>query len=168
MEDEPADEGTGARQRVPGERAPERQLDRPPSERYQESEPPLEETAGRSSALGLVGAVLVAVVGAVAIAIAGGRLTITAGLLVIAAVVGWLVAGLVSFGADPGAGRTGRRTTAMVIALAGVALGQIGLWVIARQEGGTLGVTDYLAEVFGFLVPLELTLAGAIAWWRTA
>ena len=87
--------------------------------------------------------------------------TITAGLLVIAVVIGWLVAALVSFGADPGAGRTGRRATATVIALAGVALGQIGLWLIARQEGGTLGVIDYLAEVFGFLVPLELALAGA-------
>jgi hypothetical protein len=167
VEDEPADEGTGARQRVPGERAPERQLDRPPSERYQESEPPLRSQPadpalwpgrGRPCRRGGRG---------------GDRhrrwpADHHGGLLVIAAVVGWLVAGLVSFGADPGAGRTGRRVTATIIALAGVALGQIGLWVIARQEGGTLGVTDYLAEVFGFLVPLELTLAGAIAWWRTA
>jgi hypothetical protein len=168
VDDERVTEGTGDPPQVPGERRPERQLERPPSERYQEAEPVPADDAGRSPRWGTAAAVLTALVGAVAISIAGGKLTLTAGLLVIAGVLAWLVAGLVSMGADPTSGRTGRRSVATVLALGGVALGQVGLWLIGRQEGGTLGLVDYLAEVFGFLVPLQLALAGTIAWWRTA
>jgi hypothetical protein len=168
VDDEPVNEGTGDPPQVPGERRPERQLERPPSDRYQEAGPVPASDAGRSPRWGTVAAVLTSLMGAVAIAIAGGKLTIPAGLLVIAGVLGWLVAGLASMGADPTSGRTGRRGIATVLALGGVALGQIGLWLIGRQEGGTLGLIDYLAEVFGFLVPLQFALAGAIAWWRTA
>jgi hypothetical protein len=53
------------------------------------------------------------------------------------------------------------------LALTGVALGQLGLWLLARQEGGVLSPLDYLAEVFGILVPLELAIAGLVAWWRS-
>jgi hypothetical protein len=168
VDDERANEGAGGAEQVPGERRPERQLDRPPSERYLEAAPVETEPTGRSRAWGVASAILAAVVGGLAIAIAGGKVTVTAGLLVIAAVLGWLVAGLLSGGADPAVGRTGRRGAAALIALAGVALGQVGLWVIARQEGGTLDPIEYLVETFGILVPLELALAGAIAWWRTA
>ena len=38
----------------------------------------------------------------------------------------------------------------------GVALGQVGLWLLGREEGGVLSLIDYLAEVFGFLVPLAV------------
>jgi hypothetical protein len=159
------------RRATPGETRPERRLERPPSDRYRDGEPALK-TANRGSARsGLVLSTIAALVGAAAIAVGGGLLTMTAGLLVVAAVVGWVVAVLVSIGVDRPAGRasrTRRRWTATGIALAGVALGQLGLWLIARQEGGTLGLLDYLAEVFGVLVPLELALASGIAWWRTA
>jgi hypothetical protein len=154
---------------VPGERRPERQLERPPSDRYRDdAEPRPADEAPTAGPRGIVGAIVAALVGAIAIAVGGGLMTITAGLLVIAAVLGWVVAALVSLDADPAAGRRGRRTTATIVGLAGVALGQVGLWIIAREEGGTLGPIDYLAEVFGVLVPLEFALAGGIAWWRTA
>ena len=91
-------------------------------------------------------------------------------MLVVAAVVGWVVGAVftIALGPTPAGGRTIRRSLAAVIALLGVALGQVGLWLIARQEGGTLAIGDYLAEVFGLLVPAEFALAAAFAWWRAA
>ncbi len=51
--------------------------------------------------------------------------------------------------------------------MTGVALGQVGLWLLGREEGGVLSLIDYLAEVFGFLVPLQFVIAALIAWWQT-
>lgn len=155
----------------PGDRRPARQLDRPPSERYGSDEEAPEPTAERPpSARGIAVAAVATMVGAIIIALGGGLLTITAGLLVVAGVLGWLVAVALMLGAGPtAAGERGRRRwTAAIIALAGVALGQVGLWLIARGEGGTLGVIDYLAETFGVLVPAEMLIATAVAWWRGA
>jgi hypothetical protein len=154
----------------PGDRRPARQLERPPSERYAASElpdPPEEATPPLARAI--VAAFLAAIAGGVAIAVAGGILTMTAGLLIVAGVVGWVVAVVFGLALEPtpSGGRGIRRSITAVIALVGVTLGQVGLWLIAREEGGTLGVIDYLAEVFGFLVPVELALAAMIAWWRT-
>lgn len=156
-----------------GDRRPGRQLERAPSDRYgAEDAPQAPETTADPPPLarGVAAAVVAAIAGAVVIAVGGGFLTITAGLLVVAGVVGWVVAVALTLGAGPApeAERGGRRATAAVIALAGVALGQIGLWLIARGEGGTLGAIDYLAEVFGLLVPAELLIAGAVAWWRAS
>lgn len=163
MEDPPIAPAPG-----PGERRPQR-LERPPSDRYQPSEqadaPPEER---RSTARGLVAAVVAGIVGAVVIAVGGGLLTFTAGLLVLAGVLGWIIAIALNLGAGLPADRGRRRWTAALIALAAVALGQVGLWLIARGEGGTLGLVDYLAEVFGVLVPAELLIAAGIAWWRAA
>jgi FtsH-binding integral membrane protein len=153
----------------PGDRRPARQLDRPPSERYRSNEEAPEATIERpQSARGIAAAVIAALAGALAIAVGGGLLTITAGLLVVAAIVGWVVAVALGLGAGvPTAAERGRRrSTAAVIALAGVALGQLGLGLIARGEGGTLGLVDYLGETFGVLVPAELLIAAAVAWWR--
>jgi hypothetical protein len=73
---------------------------------------------------------------------------------------------VLAVGVPSDARRVRRRSLAGLIALAGVALGQVGIWLIARSEGGTLGLLDYLAEAFGLLVPAELLLAAVIAWWR--
>jgi hypothetical protein len=108
---------------------------------------------------------LTALAGATVITLAGGVVTVTAGLLVIAAVVGWATAVAVISG-DPDASRRVRTVTAVVLAVAGIALGQVGLWLLGREEGGVLGLTDYLAETFGVLVPLELAIGGVVAWWR--
>ena len=118
VDDERTTDGRGDASPGPGEHRPERQLDRPPSDRYWDPEPLPEGDASRAPRWGIAAAGLTALLGALAIAIAGGKLTITAGLLVVAAVLGWLVAGLVSMDAAPTSGRTGRRTVATVIALA--------------------------------------------------
>jgi hypothetical protein len=159
---------TGVGQAPRDDQPGERRLERPPSERYgtEAATGPASATTwpiGRGTAV----AAAAAIVGAAVITIAGGLLAITAGLLVVAAALGWVVAASLSRDVDPAApGRQRRRALAAVFALAGVALGQVGLWVVARAEGGTLGLIDYLAEVFGILVPLQFGLAGAIAWWQ--
>lgn len=104
-------------------------------------------------------AVVAALAGAAAITILGGMLAVSAGLLVVAAATGWVV----GFGLRVGAGETvttGRRVRlALGLALLAVVLGQLGLWLYARTEGGVLGPLDYLGETFGPLVPLELVAA---------
>lgn len=107
-------------------------------------------------------AALLAIVGAVVITVAGGLLAITAGLLVIAGALGWAIAVVLSQSGEA----TRRRWTAPALAVVGVTLGQVGLWLVSLQEGGTLGLIDYLAETFGPLVPLQLAIATLVAWWQ--
>jgi hypothetical protein len=145
----------------------ERRLERPPSDRFREAgddatpktDTPAPPSATRSLAFG----VLTAVAGGVAITLAGGVLAITAGLIVIAATLGWAVP---IARAQGGAPRNGRVPLGVALAVAGVALGQVGLWLVARREGGTLGLVDYLDETFGYLVPVQFAVAAAVAWWR--
>jgi hypothetical protein len=142
---------------VPGER----RLTRPPSERYATA--PIDESAGDAGpgrAFALAG--LLAVVGAIAITLAGGIFAMTAGLVVIAVAVGWAIGAVLAQGVE----RSRRRWIAPLLAILGVGIGQLGLWLVARQEGGTLGLVEYLSQVFGFLVPLELAAAGVVAWWQ--
>jgi hypothetical protein len=108
-------------------------------------------------------AALLATGGAVVITVAGGLLAITAGLLVIAGALGWAIATVLARGVQA----SRRRWLAPALAVLGVALGQVGLWLVARQEGGTLGPIDYLAETFGVLVPLQLAVAAVAAWWQS-
>ena len=152
----------------------ERRLDRPPSDRYGVTdEPAVPPGSGEPGAAGqgsrpraLVSAIAAAAGGGLMITVAGGLLTMTAGLVVIAALLGWVVGALVGLGASASPDRQRRRVLAVGLAIGGVALGQVGLWLLARQEGGTLDPVAYLAEVFGALVPLELALAAGFAWWR--
>ena len=144
----------------------ERRLERPPSDRYREPEPegPPAPPVADAPARGLAFSVLVAVAGAVAITFAGGVLTMTAGLLVIAAIVGWYTAVALRVGGAASWSRARRATVAIVLALAGIGLGQVGLWLLGREEGGVLTLVDYLGEVFGVLVPLQLAAAAVAAW----
>lgn len=107
---------------------------------------------------------VVAIIGALAIVAAVGVFEITAGLLVIAALVGWYGAVALRAGGAGSWSRSRRTVIAVIVALAGVALGQVGLWLLARQEGGVLSLVDYLGETFGFLVPVQLAVAGVGAW----
>lgn len=152
----------------------ERRLDRPPSDRYRVTDQPAVPPGGGepgpagqgSPTRALVTAIAAAAVGGLVITVAGGLLTMTAGLLVIAALLGWVVGALVGLDGGASSDRQRRRVLAAALAIGGVALGQVGLWLIARQEGGTLDPVAYLAEVFGALVPLEVALAAGFAWWR--
>jgi hypothetical protein len=136
----------------------ERRLPRPPSDRYRstiEAVPPVAgptEPAPLARSLGL-GAVA-GLVGAAAITMLGGALSMTAGLLVVAGATGWTV----------GAMLRRRAGAAIALALAAVALGQLGLWAYALWQGGVLGPLDLLWEVYGGLVPVEFLAAAFLAW----
>jgi hypothetical protein len=151
---------TGSTDPAPG--PGERRLDRPPSERYRDADRPDDD--GPSPARGGAGLAVLAALGvALAITVAGA-FEITAGLIAIAAIGGWAVAKALGTGGPvlPAGRRIG---TAVALAVAGVLLGQLGLWAYARYEGGVLGPLELLAEVYGPLVLLELVAAAAIAWW---
>ena len=60
--------------------------------------------------------------------------------------------------------RGSRVRIALALTLGAIALGQVGLWAFARSEGGVLGPLDYLWEVFGALVPLQILAAAVVAW----
>ncbi len=108
----------------------------------------------------LLGATATAAVGAVLIGI-GGIFALTTGLIVVAAavglVIGWFMRGL-------SGGPTAGPLIAAVLAVGGVAIGQILLWLVANAEGGVLGPVDYLAQTFGALVVAQLVVAGVGAW----
>jgi hypothetical protein len=141
----------------PGER---RRLDHPPSDRFAHDEPAAA-PAGEVSADGSVGsaervlrAIAVGIVGVIGMTLLGGPLSVTAGLVGAAGVIGWVM-GMV---ARP------MRLAAVLIALASVAGGLLGIWLYAGLEGGALGLLDYLGQVQGILVPIELVAAGVLAW----
>jgi hypothetical protein len=147
----------------PGERSGGRRLERPPGERYRSDEPPPAEPAPAATpARGVAWAFAVAVAGAVAIAVLAGALNVTVGLLVVAVLIGRYVAMALRAGGAP---RRGVEALAAGLAIFGVALGQLGIWLYARSEGGVLGLLDYLAQTFGWLVPVELAVAAVVAWW---
>ena len=148
----------------------ERRLSRPPSDRYREVEDPdaaPQAATARpgSPARGVAFAVVAALVGAALTVVLGGRLTISAGLLVVAAITGRATALALVAGAGASLPRTRRAWLAAGIAVGGVLLGQVGLWLYARTEGGVLAFPDYLGQTFGLLVPVQVALALVIAWW---
>jgi len=96
----------------------------------------------------------------------GGVLAVSAGLLVVASAVGYAVGLATVIGAADTLSPRMRPWIAGAIAGLGVLLGQVGLWLYARAEGGVLSPVDYLGQTFGVLVPLEVVLAAVVAWWR--
>ena len=125
-------------------------LDRPPSERYPaEPATDIEATPARRATRG-AGAALI---GAAVIAVLGGPLSVTLGLVGVAAVIGWAIGSI----ARPSLG------LAVGLAVGSVAMGLIGIWLFARIEGGVLGPLDYFAEVHGPLVVVDLAVAGLVA-----
>jgi hypothetical protein len=85
----------------------------------------------------------------------------------VAGVTAWAVAAGLRVGAGPHLDRARLRRFALVLATLAVAGGQLGLWLYARSEGGVLDPLAYLAETFGFLVPLEFLVAWIVAWATT-
>ena len=155
---------SGATAQAPGER----RLAHPPSDRYRAADPSPAEVehrdAGASVARGLALAVVAAGIGGIAIVLLGGILTLTAGLVVVAAATGWAVGAGLRFGAGGRLRQRRRVVVALVIAVGSIAAGQLGLWQYARSEGGVLAPLDYLGEVYGPLVPLQFVAAAVAAW----
>ncbi len=145
-----------------GAQAPgERRLPHPPSDRYRTPEVELPNADDAASATRAVTwGIATAVVGAVVTTVLGGVLAISAGLLVVAAATGWGIAMGLRIGGRSHLDRRRRVRLALGLATGAVIVGQLGLWLFARAEGGVLGPVDYLAETFGLLIPAQL----AIAW----
>ena len=156
------DPAPGAADASPGER----RLERPPSDRYRQPEPdPVDVPTGASPARGIAVAVVVAIVVGILITILGGVVLISAGLIVLAAAGGWAIAIALRVGAGATIPRRTRRRLAIGLALAAVVIGQMGLWLFARTEGGVLPLLDYLAQTFGVLVPIQGVVAAVVAAW---
>jgi hypothetical protein len=141
----------------PGER---RRLDHPPSDRYaadttasKTPDATVEAEAGLPARERILRGIAVGLAGAIAMTILGGPLSITGGLVGAAGLIGWLVGIVVR----PG------RPAAVAIALGSIVLGLLGIWLFAGIEGGVLGPIEYLADVQGLLVPIELVVAGGLA-----
>ena len=167
----------------PAQVAGERRLERAPSERYGTapgagrpgaSDPAVRAGAGpgeiaptrAASARGIAFGAVAALVGAALIVVFGGALAVSAGLLVVASAVGYAVGLATVIGAADTLPPGRRSLGAGGLAGLGVLLGQVGLWLFARAEGGVLGPLDYLGQTFGVLVPVEVLLAAVVAWWR--
>ena len=163
----------------PGDRAPgidargARQLDAPPSARY--TTPGSDDAANVATASALprplVSAAVVALAGALLLVLVGAVFASTVGLVFVAGVSGagiGLVLARAAVPRDPALRAVPRRTLAWVgvgLSLVAVAIAALATWVIARGEGGTLGVIDYLLETFGPFVPAEAVIASLAAWW---
>ena len=118
----------------------------------------------------MVRAAIVAVLGALALLGVGGVLAYPFGLPFVAGIMGAVIGLLAARAAVPsdGAAPAARRTViraAVALALGGVVLGDLGLWLFAKSEGGVLGPFDYLWETFGLFVPGVALLAAVAAWW---
>lgn len=132
----------------PGERR--RVLDHPPSDRYAAA--PVRATDATADS-GALRALLVALAGAAIITFLGGPLSVTVGLVGVAAVIGWVVGSIVR----------PSLVLAVGLAIGSIALGLVGIWLFAGLEGGVLSLPDYLGQVHGPLVVIELAVAGLLA-----
>jgi hypothetical protein len=134
----------------PGDRRPG--LDRPPGERYLAAE---ERAAAAGSDIpgGRWAIVAVIVGGALVYTVLGGVLDVTAGLVVAAGFLGWLLGKLVR-----GPAR------AAALGVLAVVVGLLGIWAFGRVEGGVLDPMAYFDAVQGWpLVALQLLAGGGLA-----
>jgi hypothetical protein len=167
----------------PAQVAGERRLARPPSERFAatpdagrprapgpgaDPDPHTAEAGptGAAPVRGIAFGAIAALVGAALVVLFGGALAVSAGLLVVASAVGYAVGLATMVGAADTLSPRRRPWIAGALAALGMLLGQVGLWLFARAEGGVLAPIDYLGQTFGVLVPLEVLLAAVVAWWR--
>jgi hypothetical protein len=101
----------------------------------------------------------------------GAVLASTFGLLFVAGITGALIGLVLSRAAAPldeTRRPVSRRTLAwlaIALSLGAVAVASVATWLIARAEGGTLQLVDYLLTTFGPFVPAEAVIAAVAAWW---
>lgn len=93
-----------------------------------------------------------------------GALAFSAGLVAIAGLLGWAIARGVRTGSGATLNAESRIRLSVFFAIVAVVGGQLGIWLVARSEGGVLGPLDYLGETFGVLVPIQLAAAAIVAW----
>jgi hypothetical protein len=185
----PASPAAGARQ--PGERRPAEAtpagsdtrtgLPIPPSARYARRDAEAGRPGGaptgfrervRGSILGAIG---IAAAGALVLTGLMGLLTATTGTILVAAVVGAAI-GLVLAGAavtaGPGTGpalsRPGAVRLAAVLAIAMVGATALGVWFVARMQGGVLDPVSHAWTVYGFGFPAMAAAAAITAAWGAA
>jgi hypothetical protein len=121
--------------------------------------------ARTSPGRGLLYGALGASAGAIGLAALGGPLSLTAGLLVICFFLGRIVGLLVRTGAGSTLYRRSRASLAVILVVVATTISLGGMWLWAQREGGSLGFVDFLASVYGPLVPLEYAIGIATAWW---
>jgi hypothetical protein len=144
-------------------------LERPPGERYAtpaveaDGQEAAEPSAGRAVSFGVIGTVI----GAVLLVLFGGVLAFHPGLVVVAFFLGRIVGLLVRVGAGNTMSPAARNSLAIVLSLLGIAAAQLGIWVYALYEGGTLPLIEYLLQTYGGLVPLQAMVATGAAWWSS-
>jgi hypothetical protein len=152
----------------PGER---RRLAEAPSNRYAAREPSAPAANGSPLRRPLLTAIVVALVGAAALVLVGAVLASTFGLLFVASAMGvsiGLVLARAAVATDGSLTSIPKRSVirlAMVIALVAVAVADLGTWIYAVREGGTLGPIDYLWTTFGPFVPGVAVAAVLAAGW---
>lgn len=161
----------------PGERP--RRLERPPAERFAAPGSDPGRLGDRAALSGpLTRAAIAGLLGAAALVLVGAVLASTFGLLFVAGVMGAAIGLLLARAAVPGATDAGpgagaapavsRATAArlaVAVALVAVVVADVGTWLYAAGEGGTLGLLDYLWTAFGPFVPAVAILAAVAAAW---
>lgn len=105
------------------------------------------------------------ILAALLVFVLAGLLYLTAGLIVVAGVVGWGMALTVR---TPGVAlpRTDR-LLAVGATVVAVTLGLLGAWGAGVASGGTLGPLEFVADVFGPLAPLVYVVGAGAAWWSS-
>ncbi len=122
---------------------------------------------------------MVAVIGAALLTVILGVLTATAGTFAVSGlagvVIGLLIAsatvpGTVAAGAMAPAALTRAAATRLAMAMAGamIVLAGIGVWLLARAEGGVLDPISYIWTTFGFGIPAQAVVAVVAAAWGAA
>ncbi len=159
----PSPRAPGEARPTPGEvvRAAQRQLDRPPSERYAAAAGARAAPTG-SFPRALVGAVGPAVVGAGLLVLLGSPLAVAEPLVVVALLVGLATGAGARLGGGSRVALPRRRAVAVAVALAAVGVAEVVVWRLALGEGGVLPFLDYQWLVFGpsaFLQPVAAGLA---------
>jgi hypothetical protein len=144
----------------PGDRPPPGLLARAPGARYASTARVEGGSASRASATrpALVG-VVVAAIGAAILVVLTGPLSVTTGLLLVAAAVGWAIGLAVKLGGGAALGGGRSAAIAVVLALGACVVGWVGAWAWSRATGGALGPVDFLGEVYGILVPAQAAFA---------
>jgi len=127
---------------------------------------PAQPSATRGPTVAIATAQGIALAGAAAIVGLGNVLDVDVGLVALAALLGWLIAASLA-GTRPTLVPRARQALAVLIASEAVLAGQLGLWLLARAQGGVLDPLTYLGEVFGIVVPLQFGVAIAAAWWTS-